>query len=368
MLHHRYSETSSLIPHVFVIEKLRALAREWEDEKNRLMDTSIHGNPKELARIGKRIAELEPLVEMLQEYDGCQKAIAESKVDQGDVEMQTLAEEEGAKAELRSEELLGRMRTFLLSKDPDDEKSVILEVRAGTGGEEAALFAAELLRMYLRYAEIRGWKAEILDKTDADSGGVKEASCKIEGSGVFGKLKYESGVHRVQRIPATESKGRVHTSTATVAILPEAEEVDIVIRPEDLRIDTFRSGGAGGQNVNKVESAIRITHIPTNTVVACQTERSQLQNRQNAMAMLRSRLYAVKQEQLSRERGDLRSGQIGNADRSEKIRTYNFPQDRLTDHRIGESFSNLPAIMEGEIDDILDALIQFDQEEQLKKL
>jgi len=351
-----------------VIEKLRVLAKEYEDVRERLMDPSVHGNPKELAHLGKRIAELEPLIAMLREYDGAQKAIAAASEDHGDPELQTLAGEEAQKAKVRSEELLHKMRAFLIPRDPDDEKSVILEVRAGTGGEEAALFAAELLRMYLRFAERMRWKTELLDKADADSGGVKEASCRVEGDGVYGKLKFESGVHRVQRIPETENKGRVHTSAASVAILPEAEEVDIRLRPEDLRIDTFRSSGAGGQNVNKVESAIRITHLPTNTVVACQTERSQTRNRELAMTMLRSRLYAVEQEKRAKERGDLRSGQIGSGDRSEKIRTYNFPQDRVTDHRIGENFSNIPAIMEGDIGGIVDALSEYEQEQRLAAL
>lgn len=222
--------------------------------------------------------------------------------------------------------------------------------------------------MYLKYAEIRGWKTELLDMSQADAGGVKEASARIEGTGVYGELKFESGVHRVQRIPATENKGRVHTSTTTVAILPEAEEVDITVRNEDLRIDTYRSGGAGGQHVNKTESAIRITHIPSGVVVACQTERSQLKNRALAMSLLRSRLYAAEQERLAKERTDLRSGQVGTADRSEKIRTYNFPQDRITDHRANVNFSNIPSVMLGKLDPIVEAMKKWEEDEMLRQL
>lgn len=351
-----------------MIDTLRALAKEYRDLEDLFQDSAVLNNPKEIARIGKRLSELKPLMGMLHEYDECEKAEKFALESHDDPELKAMALEEGETASKRKQELMAQMRTFLIPKDRDDEKSVIVEVRAGTGGEEAALFAAELLRMYLRYAELRHWKAELLDKTDAEGGGVKEASCRIEGAGAFGRLKYESGVHRVQRIPETESKGRVHTSAASVAILPEAEEVDVRIKPEDLRIDTYRASGAGGQHVNKVESAIRITHIPTGTVVACQTERSQGKNRELAMTLLRSKLYNVEQERLAKERGEMRSGQIGSGDRSEKIRTYNFPQDRLTDHRIGENFSNLPAIMEGDIDPLIDALIEHKQQEQLDAL
>lgn len=351
-----------------MIEKLRQLAREHADLQAKLGDTAVHGDHKELARLGKRIKELDPLVELLSEYDQCQRSIAEVDKIKNDPELKALAEEEAETARRKIPELEKRMKAFLVPKDPDDDKNVILEVRAGAGGDEAALFAAELLRMYLRFAESQRWKTEFLDKSDAEAGGIKEASVKIEGSGVYGTLKYESGVHRVQRIPETEAKGRVHTSTATVAILPEAEEVDIVIKPEDLRIDTYRSGGAGGQNVNKVETAVRITHIPTNTVVACQTERSQLKNRTLAMGLLRSRLYTAEQDRKAKERGELRSGQIGSGDRSEKIRTYNFPQDRITDHRIGENFSNLPGIMEGNAGKIFSTLKEKDEEQKLALL
>lgn len=351
-----------------MIEKLRQLAREHQDLTLQLQSPEVFNDPKEVARIGRRLKELEPLIDLLEQYDRAQRAIAEVEKVKDDPELKAMAEEDAADAKQKLPELEKQMKSFLIPKDPDDEKSVILEVRAGTGGEEAALFAAELLRMYLRYAESQRWKTEFLDKSDADSGGIKEASVKIEGTGVYGKLKYESGVHRVQRIPETEAKGRVHTSTATVAILPEAEEVDIVIKPEDLRIDTYRSGGAGGQNVNKVETAVRITHLPTNTVVACQTERSQLKNRTLAMALLRSRLYAAEQERRAKERGELRSGQIGSGDRSEKIRTYNFPQDRVTDHRIGENFSNIPGIMEGDLNRIFDTMKEKDEEQKLLSL
>lgn len=351
-----------------MIDRVRSLVARLSELEQSLQDPEVFSDPKKVAQAGKELKRLEPLKAFLEEYD---RLVAEKPslvALSFDADLGPDAKAELERIEIRLPELEKKMRTFLLPIDPDDEKSVIIEVRAGAGGEEAALFAAQLLRMYLRYAEEHKWKAEIIDTSGADAGGIKEASARIEGNGVYGALKYESGVHRVQRIPETEAKGRVHTSTATVAILPEAEEVDIVIKNEDLRIDTFRSGGAGGQNVNKVESAIRITHIPTNTVVACQTERSQLQNRQRAMTLLRSRLYAAEQERLAKERGQLRSGQIGTGDRSEKIRTYNFPQDRLTDHRINENFSNLPAIMEGDLDNIVLSLKHADEEAKLQAL
>ncbi len=350
-----------------MIQKIYKLRDEYRDLEKRIQDPAVHADPKEIARIGKRMSDLEPLLPLLEEYERCERSIKDAQ-ELTDPELKTLADEEAADAEKRMPELLQSMKTFLIPKDPDDSKSVIVEVRAGAGGEEASLFAAELLRMYIRYSEEQGWKTELLDTSDADGGGIKEASCRIEGRGVYGQLKYESGVHRVQRIPATEAKGRVHTSTATVAILPEAEEVDIKIRNEDLRIDTFRASGAGGQHVNKTESAIRITHIPTGVVVACQTERSQQKNRSLAMSLLRSRLYAAEQERLAKERGELRSGQIGTGDRSEKIRTYNFPQDRVTDHRANANFSNIPGIMEGDIGKIIDALKAKDEEDKLAAL
>jgi len=333
-----------------------------------MRDPSVLANPKEIARIGRRIAELEPLEELLKEYDACTKAIAFVDETGDDAELKLLAEEEAQNARQKIPELEESMRQFLVPKDPDDDRSVILEVRAGTGGEEAALFAAELLRMYLRYAEEQHWRTELLSKADADTGGIKEAICRIDGMGAYGQLKFESGVHRVQRIPVTENKGRVHTSAASVAILPEAEAVDIHVKEEDLRIDVFRSSGPGGQSVNTTDSAVRITHIPTGVVVSCQDEKSQLKNKVKAMGILRSRLYAAEQERLAKERGDLRSGQIGKGDRSEKIRTYNFPQDRVTDHRLGENFSNLPGIMEGDMGDIIVALKKKEQEERLAAL
>lgn len=349
-----------------MIERLRALAAEYNELRKKMEDPAVFGDHREVAKIGKRIAELEPLIGLLEEYDRCKRTIDSVDEMKDDPELLSLAEQDAAEAEKRLPELEAELQQFLVPRDPDDDRNVILEVRAGTGGDEAGLFAAELMRMYLRYSEDQGWKSEVLSKTISDAGGLKEAVIKIEGDGAYGHLKYESGVHRVQRIPETESKGRIHTSTATVAILPEAEEVDLEIRSEDLRIDTFRASGAGGQHVNKTESAIRIVHEPTGMTVECQTERSQLRNREIAMEMLRSRLYAMEQERLAKERGDMRAGQVGGAERSEKIRTYNFPQDRVTDHRISENFSNLPGIMEGDISAIVETLRLRDKEERLQ--
>lgn len=351
-----------------MIQALQALADEYADIQRQLQDPSIFGKPSEVARLGKRSAYLEPLVRKLKQYQEAQRVIKDSEALLMDLELKMMAEEEIRKMKEIIPQLEEDMRSFLVPKDPMDDRNAVLEVRAGTGGEEAALFAAELLRMYLRYAEERGWMTELIDKADSDTGGIKEAVVRIEGDGVYGDLKFEGGVHRVQRIPATENKGRVHTSAATVAVLPEAEEMDFVIRNEDLRIDTFRAGGAGGQHVNKTESAVRITHVPTGLAVACQTERSQLKNRVRAMELLRTRLYAAEAERRAKESGDLRSSQVGSGDRSEKIRTYNFPQDRLTDHRIGANFHNLPGIMEGAIGPVIEALKEADQEKRLADL
>lgn len=351
-----------------MIEKVRLSVGELAGLRTKMEDPAVYGDQKEVTRIARKIKQLEPLEKVLREYEACEKAIKEEASFEGDAELQTMASEEANAARERLPALETEMKRLLIPRNPDDEKSVIIEVRAGAGGEEAALFAAQQLKMYLRYAESRGWKSELLDTSPADAGGIKEASARIEGAGVYGDLKFESGVHRVQRIPETEAKGRVHTSTTTVAILPEAEEVDIDVKPSDLRIDTYRSGGAGGQHVNKTDSAVRITHIPTGVVVSCQSERSQLKNRALAMSVLRSRLYLAEQEKKAKERGDLRSGQVGTGDRSEKVRTYNFPQDRITDHRANQNFSNLPAIMEGELQDIVDAMKKWEEEELLKQI
>ncbi len=349
-----------------MIEKVKAQVEELLTLRKSMEDPAIYADQKAVTKIARRIKQIEPLQAKLQEYLACEKSVKEGEELASDPDLGALALEEALKAKERMPVLFDEMKRLLIPRNPDDEKSVILEVRAGAGGEEAALFAAEQLKMYLKYAEMRGWKTELLDVSSADAGGVKEASARIEGVGVYGELKFESGVHRVQRIPATEAKGRVHTSTTTVAILPEAEEVDIEVRPQDLRIDTYRSGGAGGQHVNKTESAIRITHVPTGVVVTCQTERSQLKNRALAMSLLRSRLYAAEQERLAKERTDLRSGQVGTAGRSEKIRTYNFPQDRVTDHRANVNFSNIPSIMLGKLDIIVAAMKKWEEDELLQ--
>lgn len=353
---------------VVLIDRLRTHVAELQKLRGELQDPAVHGDPVALKRLGKRIAALEPEESLLARYDAAVRALeVEAALD--DPELKAIAAEEAAAARAGLPALEEEIRTALLPRDPDDDKDVIIEVRAGTGGEEAALFASELIRMYLRYAEAQGWKAELADVSPAEAGGVKEATIRIAGDGIYGRLKFESGVHRIQRIPATENKGRIHTSTATVAILPEVEDdVEIIIRPEDLRIDTYRSGGAGGQHVNKTESAVRLTHLPSGVVVACQTERSQLKNREVAMRMLRSRLYVAKKEAEAQKLGQLRSSQIGSGDRSEKIRTYNVPQDRVTDHRLSESFHNLPGLMEGNIGALLESLQKADSERKAAEI
>jgi peptide chain release factor 1 len=351
-----------------VREKLQALAEEHASLQQEMQQPEVLADPAAIARIGKRIAELAPLLPLLKEYEQCHAALQAVDDVGDDPDLKQLAAEEAEQAEERLPVLEAELQHFLLPKDPDDDRSVILEVRAGTGGEEAALFAGELLRMYLRYSEDRKWSTELMHKADADSGGLKEAVVKIDGNGAYGDLKFESGVHRVQRVPVTESKGRVHTSAASVAILPEAEDVDVHIDPEDLRIDVFRSSGPGGQSVNTTDSAVRITHEPSGITVSCQDEKSQLKNKNKAMNILRSRLYALEQERLAKERGDLRSGQIGRGDRSEKIRTYNFPQDRITDHRIGQNFSNISGVLEGDLQAIITALQEWDLQEKLANI
>jgi len=316
----------------------------------------------------KEQAELEEIVAAYEQYRSVLRGIedAHEALASGDAELEELAKEELPQLTQDKEKLEGELQIMLTPKDPNDGKNVILEVRAGTGGEEAALFGMDLLRMYTRYAEIRGWKAEILDMNETEIGGCKEATMSISGSGVFSRLKFESGAHRVQRVPVTESGGRIHTSAATVAVLPEAEEVELEINQQDLRIDTYRSSGAGGQHVNRTESAVRITHIPTGIVVTCQDEKSQIKNRERAMKVLRSRILDMLQSQKEAEYAQGRRVQIGSGDRSERIRTYNFPQGRVTDHRIGVTLYKLDSFLQGDMDELVDQLVLADRTERMK--
>tara|TARA_Y100001936_G_scaffold253516_1_gene318661 strand:- start:23182 stop:24264 length:1083 start_codon:yes stop_codon:yes gene_type:complete len=340
------------------------------DELTQLMSGEQSVEPDEFVRLSKEYAELTPVVECIDEMRSLQNEIADLggmvADTESDAEMRSLAEEEMREARDRLPEIEQRLQLLLLPKDAADEKNAILEVRAGTGGEEAALFAADLFRMYQRYSERRGWRFETMQLSDTGIGGLKEAVAEITGKGVFARLKFESGVHRVQRIPETESGGRIHTSAATVAVLPEAEEVDVVIEDKDLRIDTYRSQGAGGQHVNTTDSAVRITHLPTGIVVSQQDEKSQHKNRAKAMKVLRSRIYEAERAAVAADRAAARKDQVGSGDRSERIRTYNFPQGRVTDHRIGLTLHKLDRVIEGEaLDEVVDALTAEDQATRL---
>jgi peptide chain release factor 1 len=352
-----------------MFDKLATVESRYDELMTRLGTAEVQSDPSEYKKSAKALSELEPLVQKYREYKALQKDLegAAELVKSGDPDMRELAEEELKSLEERREGLLQELKVLLIPKDPNDEKNVILEIRAGTGGDEAALFAADLFRMYSRYAERQRWKLEVMSSSDSGAGGLKEVIASIEGRGVYSKLKYESGVHRVQRVPATEASGRIHTSTATVAVLPEAEDVDIQIQEKDLRVDTFCSSGPGGQSVNTTYSAVRITHIPTGVVVSQQDEKSQIKNRAKAMKVLRARLYEMEMRKQQEAIAKDRRSQVGTGERSEKIRTYNFPQSRITDHRINFTTHQLHNVLEGDLQELIDQVTAFYNAEKLKE-
>ena len=349
-----------------MLDKLQAVANRFEELCARSEQPDFYNDPKKAAQLLRERNDLEPIIEAYHAYRRAEQDMLDAEELMGDPEMKELCQQTYLEAKQAKEDLYKQLQILLLPKDPNDDKSVIMEIRGGVGGEESALFAHSLFRMYSMYAAQKGWTIELMNYNDTELGGVKEADFVINGRGAYSRLKYESGVHRVQRVPETESGGRVHTSTATVAVLPEMEEVDVQINPADIEMQVYRASGAGGQHVNKTSSAVRLIHKPSGIVVACQEERSQVQNREKCMRMLASKLYEIEQERIESEHTGLRRSQVGTGMRNERIRTYNFPQGRVTDHRIGLTLYKIDQIMNGSIDEIIDALATADQAEKLK--
>ena len=350
-----------------MIDRLREIEARYDELAREMSTPGVAQDPGRLGDLGRELSRLEPVVAAIRAWNRVRQELASTRelARDPDDQVRAMVREELETLEKREEELAAELRLLLVPRDPKDDRNVILEVRAGTGGEEAALFAADLFRMYARYAERRRWKVELLSASESEAGGFKEAIAEVTGRGAFSRLKYESGVHRVQRVPVTESSGRIHTSTATVSVLPEAEEVEIEIPDRELRIDVYRSSGPGGQSVNTTDSAVRVTHLPSGLVVAIQDEKSQHKNKAKALAVLRARLLEHERQRQADERGDQRRSQVGAGERAEKIRTYNFPGDRVTDHRIGLTVHNLPGLLEGDLDRVIESLAQADQADRL---